>query len=150
MGPLTDSPRTPRSQDFFTLLQKVFQKEVASVDELEKIYGMETFEEGGRILFEGLRDVRDPVDVEQLVIEVCRVKDRLDTLNRLVTFDVDTWATLTVEQGSKELIVKIDGALREQRQTETVFRQLLAEISRRRGEYRDDDDDDDQGGLSGL
>ncbi|CAB0574363.1 hypothetical protein ACQXY3_10975 [Corynebacterium diphtheriae] len=120
------------------------------MDELEKIYGMETFEEGGRILFEGLRDVRDPVDVEQLVIEVCRVKDRLDTLNRLVTFDVDTWATLTVEQGSKELIVKIDGALREQRQTETVFRQLLAEISRRRGEYRDDDDDDDQGGLSGL
>lgn len=46
-------------------------------------------------------------------------------------------------------MLQVGGVLRELRQTEVVFKQLIAEVDRRRSAY-DDDDGDEAGGLSDL
>lgn len=111
---------------------------------------METFESGGRDLFAGMQDDRDPADVAALVVEACRVQDRLDRLHLMASRDDTEWGRiLPVDGGDGEWVLKIGAVLGELRQTETVFKQLLAEISRRRSLY-DDDDDDGEGGLADL
>lgn len=120
------------------------------VDELESIFDLETFEQGGRDLFAGLHDDRDPADVQALVVELCRVKDRLDRLHRMASRDDREWGRLLPRDGREgEFVLEVGGVLREQRQTEVVFKQIMAEISRRRSEY-DDGSLDDAGGLADL
>lgn len=119
------------------------------LDRLERLYEMETFERGGRDLWEHMNDPRDPADVTALVVEACRVKDRLDRLHRMATCDGREWGRLLPAEAEGEFVLKIGDVLREQRQTETVFKQLIAEIARRRSEY-DDDGEDEEGGLSDL
>lgn len=119
------------------------------LDHLENLYEMETFERGGRDLWENMNDPRDPADVTALVVEACRVKDRLDRLHRMSTRDDREWGRLLPTDMEGEFVLQVGGVLREQRQTETVFKQLIAEISRRRSEY-DDDGEDEAGGLSDL
>ncbi|WP_291478478.1 hypothetical protein [Corynebacterium sp.] len=118
-------------------------------DDLESLFDLETFEAGGRDLFEGLQDERDPVDVRSLVVELCRVKDRLDRLHRMASRDDREWGRVVPTDMDGEYVMKIDGVLRELRQTEIVYKQLMAEITRRRSEY-DDDDSDESGGLDDL
>lgn len=118
-------------------------------DDLESLFDLETFEAGGRDLFEGLQDERDPVDVRSLVVELCRVKDRLDRLHRMASRDDREWGRVVPTDMDGEFVMKIDGVLRELRQTEIVYKQLMAEITRRRSEY-DDDDSDESGGLDDL
>lgn len=118
-------------------------------DDLEAIFELETFEAGGRVLWDGMHDLRDSADVESLVIEACRVKDRLDRLHRMVSRDDSEWARVSLPEGKDEYVLQMSDLLREQRQTEVVFKQLLAEVARRRLDY-DDDDPDEEGGLSGL
>ncbi|QRP60583.1 hypothetical protein [Corynebacterium minutissimum] len=96
-----------------------------------------------------MNDPRDPADVTALVVESCRVKDRLDRLHRISTRDNREWGRLLPTEMEGEFVLKIGDVLREQRQTETVFKQLIAEIARRRSEY-DDDGEDEEGGLSDL
>lgn len=110
---------------------------------------LETFEAGGRTLWEGMHDSRDPEDVRALVVEMCRVKDRLDRLHRLSSRDSAEWARLVPADIDGEIVLHIDAVLREQRQTEIVFKQLTSEVSRRREAY-DHDDFDEEGGLSDL
>ena len=119
------------------------------LDHLESLYEMETFERGGRDLWGHMNDPRDPADVTALVVEACRVKDRLDRLHRMATRDDREWGRLLPTDMEGEFVLQIGGVLREQRQTETVFKQLIAEIARRRSEY-DDDGEDEEGGLSDL
>lgn len=111
----------------------------------------EAFHDGGRALFEGLYDARDSADVAALVVQACRMKDRLDRLHALASGDSDEWARIEFPCGTEEgeMVLKVGGVLRELRQTELGFKQVTAEICRRRLNY-DDDDDDDQGGLSDL
>lgn len=117
---------------------------------LEELFQLETFESGGRLLWEGMQDPRDPEDVRALVVEMCRLKDRLDRLHRLASEDGVEWARLVpVIESDGELVLRISDVLREQRQTEIVFKQLTAEVSRRREAY-DHDDADEAGGLSDL
>jgi hypothetical protein len=120
------------------------------VDDLESLFDLETFEQGGRELFAGLQDDRDPADVQSLVIELCRIKDRLDRLHRMSSRDDTEWGrVIPVMDSDTEFVLQVGGVLREQRQTEVVYKQLMAEISRRRSEY-DDGDADEEGGLSDL
>ena len=116
---------------------------------LENLYEMEAFERGGRDLWENMNDPSDPADVTALVVEACRVKDRLDRLHRMATRDDHEWGRLLPTDMEGEFVLQVGGVLREQRQTETVFKQLIAEIARRRSEY-DDDGEDEEGGLSDL
>ena len=119
-------------------------------DPLEEWFATETFETGGRALFDGLQDARDPADVHALVVEACRVQDRLDRLHRLSSRDDDTWGRiLPTPDNPGEFVLRLGPLLQEQRQTEVVFKQLTAEIWRRRSAY-DDDDADEEGGLADL
>ncbi|QRV71428.1 terminase small subunit [Corynebacterium phage CL31] len=119
-------------------------------DGLKALFELETFESGGRELWDGMQDARDPTDVVALVVEVCRVKDRLDRLHRLASRDDNEWGRISPHRDSDtEFVLEIGNVLREQRQTEVVFKQLVAEVNRRREAY-DYDDDDDSGGLSDL
>ena len=119
------------------------------MENLEEIFGLETFEAGGRELWGGMADGRDPSDVRALVVELCRIKDRLDRLHRMTSRDDSEWGRLIPQDREGEFVLEIGGALRELRQTAIVFKQLMAEISRRRSEY-DDDDLDGAGGLADL
>lgn len=119
-------------------------------DRLEALFELETFEAGGRELWDGMSDSRDPSDVVALVVETCRVKDRLDRLHRLASRDDHEWGRIIPHQDSDtEFVLEISNVLREQRQTEVVFKQLVAEVSRRRDAY-DNDDIDEEGGLADL
>lgn len=119
-------------------------------EDLEALFELETFEAGGRELWEGMSDDRDPADVVALVVETCRVKDRLDRLHRMASRDDREWGRILPQGDSEtEFVLEVSNVLREQRQTEIVFKQMIAEVSRRRSEY-DDDDPDEEGGLSDL
>lgn len=119
-------------------------------EDLEALFELETFEAGGRELWEGMSDDRDPADVVALVVETCRVKDRLDRLHRMASRDDREWGRILPQGDSEtEFVLEVSNVLREQRQTEIVFKQLVAEVNRRRSEY-DDDDADEAGGLSDL
>ncbi|WP_172796483.1 hypothetical protein [Corynebacterium glutamicum] len=63
-------------------------------DDLQALFELETFESGGRELWDGMRDPRDPADVVALVVETCRVKDRLDRLHRLGSRDDHEWGRI--------------------------------------------------------
>lgn len=120
-----------------------------SYPELEAAFAMESFEKGGRELWQGLRRSQDPQDVVALVVEACRVKDRLDRLHRLQERDSEEWGRLIPTDIAGEFVLKVGGVLRELRQSEIVFKQLLSEIDRRRSAYVDDAGDE-EGGLSDL
>lgn len=124
-------------------------KKVEDYTNFEALFELESFEAGGRKLWEGLHDEKDPDDVEALVFESCRVKDRLDRLHKLQRSDSIEWGRVIATDIEGEYVLKMGGVLRELRQTEIVFKQLLAEIHRRRALY-DDDDLAEEGGLSDL
>lgn len=119
------------------------------MNELDAMFELESFEAGGRKLHDGLADPSDPVDVDALVTEACRIKDRLDRLHRMADRDDTEWGKVLPTDNEGEFTLIMGGVLRELRQTEVVFKQVLAEISRRRSE-RDDDDPGEEGGLADL
>ncbi|MEQ7847733.1 hypothetical protein [Nocardioides kribbensis] len=67
----------------------------------------------------------DPSQLLQLE-EVCRAKDRLDRLDRLLSGDVDTWATVMHNARTEDYELKIDDALGKANSTATVMKQMLA------------------------
>ncbi len=91
---------------------------------------------GGAALYESLADPADSVELSALVLEAARIKDRLDRLDHLISGEEELWARLVAARGCDDAVleVKIDGAMTEARQLATVFRQMLAEVARRRGQ----------------
>lgn len=105
----------------------------------------------------------DPGGIKLLVEQVCRVADRLETLDRINRGDADALATLdlgrilaqeTPSGDRKAFYVEVSLTLRdtvgEERQQAKLFASLLSDIARQRaalpppppGEGSDDDDDD--------
>lgn len=98
---------------------------------------------GGAELVETLSAPTDSAEMRALITESARIKDRLDRLDRILGGDEELWARLVASRGGEQILeIRIDGALTEARQQATVFRQLLAEIARRRKEDSPRDDDD--------
>ncbi|MGV9666945.1 hypothetical protein [Nocardia niigatensis] len=91
---------------------------------------------GAAALYESLSDPTDTPELSALVLEAARIKHRLDRLDRLISGDEELWAYLVTAKGGDEAVleVRIDNAMTEARQQATVFRQMLAEIVRRRGQ----------------
>lgn len=105
--------------------------------------------DAGRKLYRSLHEDADPYSLTVLIVETCRIKDRLDLLNRLNTGDEDLWFHLAPTRGDNEVLeIKIDSGLQEARQLASVLRQNLAEIRRLRGEGTEPKDDDDLAGLA--
>ncbi|EGD24665.1 hypothetical protein [Prescottella equi] len=108
---------------------------------------------GGRQLFDELAVAADPYELTALIVEAARIKDRLDQLNRVMTGDEELWMRLVPSRGdSKVLEIRVDSAAQEARQLATVFRQMLADIERRRTGDGDSDgnSEKDHDDLEGL
>lgn len=100
---------------------------------------------GGRQLFEEMSREEDSYELTTLILETCRVKDRLDFCHRVLSGDNALWMRLIPSRGDSTVLeVRIDSAAQEARQLLTVYRQMLAEINRRRA----DDVDPDTGGYT--
>lgn len=89
-------------------------------------------ETAGRRLAESLTEDDDPAELLAMIEEAGRIKDRLDRLDALASGERDVWLHLTELRESGEYKISIDQPLQEARQLATVFRQMLAEIARRR------------------
>ncbi len=87
---------------------------------------------------EALRGARagiGPYELTALIVEAARIKDRLDRLHLVLTGDEELWMRLVPSRGDAEVLeVRVDGAAQESRQLATVFRQMLAEVQRRRSD----------------
>jgi len=83
---------------------------------------------------------RGSAAVLALILEACRIVDRLAKLDGLLSGRIDTWAHLesradrVVSEDVAVIELKVDSAAGEARQQASVLRQLLAEIHRRKGE----------------
>nr|WP_187702179.1 hypothetical protein [Dietzia sp. CQ4] len=86
----------------------------------------------GQRLAESLTEDEDPAELLAMIEEAGRIKDRLDRLDALASGEREVWLHLTELRESGEYKVSIDQPLQEARQLATVFRQMLAEIARRR------------------
>ena len=101
------------------------------------------FQTAGQELFLSLNRENEPFSIGVLVVEACRIADRLDALNELIVGAENVWMRLQ-EGRDGVLEVRMDSALQESRQQATTLRQLLAEIHRQRdGDDANPDDDDD-------
>lgn len=89
-------------------------------------------ETAGRLLAASLTEDDDPAELLAMIEEAGRIKDRLDRLDALASGQEELWLHLTELRESGEYKVSIDQPLQEARQLATVFRQMLAEIARRR------------------
>lgn len=86
------------------------------------------FAGGGSRLWDNVTEAHD-LDAVQLVQleEACRLKDRLDQLDRVLRGDGDVWVKIT-EDRDGDISIKVDSALVEARQQATVFKQMLAAL----------------------
>lgn len=99
---------------------------------------------GGRQLFDEMSLEADSYELTSLIIETCRVKDRLDLCHRVLSGEKALWMRLVPTRGDSTVLeVRIDSAAAEARQLLTVYRQMLTEIKRRRA----DDVDPGAGGY---
>ncbi|WP_052069851.1 hypothetical protein [Rhodococcoides fascians] len=64
-----------------------------------------------------------------LIAEASRLADVLEGLDRLIGGDVDTWTSISIPDGDKDLVLRIDAAVSERRQTVTVFRHVIAQLT---------------------
>lgn len=85
---------------------------------------------GGAALWAAITEAHTDLDATQLVQleEACRAKDRLDRLDRILSGDVDTWATVMHNARTEDYELKIDAALTQANATANLMKQLLAAL----------------------
>lgn len=91
--------------------------------------------EGGRALWTELAPGGQAGPGElTIIIEACRIRDRLDKLNRLLTGDANDWLELQEVKGHEGIAeIVIDKSLSEARQQALALKGLLAELRQMRG-----------------
>ncbi|QFG09030.1 terminase small subunit [Mycobacterium phage ThulaThula] len=96
---------------------------------------------GERLMAE-LAQPGDSYALTLLIVEACRMADRLEKYDALLEGREDAWMRLKLGRDTVE--VQVDKVLAEARQCATVFRHYLADIDRKRdGTPPGPDDDDD-------
>lgn len=63
-----------------------------------------------------------------LLEESCRIADRLEQLDRLLRGDVDTWTRIVSDREGSPVELRVDSALAEARQQQSVLRQLIVTL----------------------
>lgn len=105
---------------------------------------IDEFGPGGATLWAALHVDDDPADTTVLVVEACRMVDRLDRLNAAVhnggIFDL-------IERADAVLEVKVDSVLAEARQQALALQRILADIAKRRADVQTEPETD---GLADL
>ena len=64
-----------------------------------------------------------------MIAEAARMADQLEQLDAFIRGDVDAWAKVEIPGSGKTLVLKIDGAVSERRQSMTVFRHLIGQLT---------------------
>ncbi|HEU4422054.1 MAG TPA: hypothetical protein VFR67_05880, partial [Pilimelia sp.] len=83
----------------------------------------------GHRLWDELAGDRETAGRRVLVLQACRITDRLEALDQLLRGDAEQWLDIVATKGDpdrQELV--IDKALTEERQQATALKQLLAEL----------------------
>jgi hypothetical protein len=83
--------------------------------------------DAGRRLWSAMYDAERPGEQVALVVEACRIVDRLDRLDRLVRGDEYAWAYVRVNDDGEAALV-IDKALSEARQQAIALKLIVAEL----------------------
>ncbi|MFD6357933.1 hypothetical protein [Nocardia tengchongensis] len=99
----------------------------------------------GQKLWNALESDAASFETGVLVLEACRIADRLEHLARILDGDTEIWARIATGRDG-ELELRVDSAMQEARQQAGTLRQLLAEIFRRRDGAPPQENDD----LDGL
>lgn len=83
----------------------------------------------GSKLWREVCKVHDLAQPELVILEeACRIADRLDRLDALLTGNADAWLKFQVNEDGTEVTVAIDSALSESRQQANVLKQLVAAL----------------------
>ena len=90
-----------------------------------------------------LHEDGDSAELTALIVEACRIKDRLDLLDASLGLD---GILRIIEKDDGVVEVRVDNAMAEARQQAGALRQLLNDIAKRRGVGGGDEDD----GLADL
>lgn len=87
--------------------------------------------ERGRVLFDALKDARkfDPAESVMLV-ELCRMADRLDRLDKLVSGEASMWASIVERHNGRSHTYELhlDDSLAEARQLAQTFLRLAGAL----------------------
>jgi hypothetical protein len=87
----------------------------------------------GQKLWTDLNDgTRGPGEIA-LIEEACRIADRLDILDRVLTGDQSAWMTLRSDDDGTETVIVIDQVLTQARMHATTLRGLVAELRQSAG-----------------
>jgi hypothetical protein len=93
----------------------------------------------GRRLWEELGGEGETAGRRVLILQACRIADRLDALDRLLAGDARDWLEIVETKGNperQELV--IDKALAEERGQATTLKQLIAELRQSGGTEQQD------------
>jgi hypothetical protein len=83
----------------------------------------------GEQLWKDLRGDSLSPELRVLLEEACRIADRLDNLDGLISGDADSWVSLVEDRGDPERqYVVIDKPLAEARQHALALKQLITEL----------------------
>ncbi len=84
---------------------------------------------GGETLWRSVCEHHILTEVQRVqLLEACRMKDRLDALDLILTGDVDTWATLTLDLNGEVYVLRINAALQRANDTANSMKQLIAAL----------------------
>ncbi|MDV8005035.1 hypothetical protein [Rhodococcus sp. IEGM 1318] len=96
-------------------------------DELAEIFEPIELGQVGQAYWDEMTAEARTVAELSMIAEGARISDRLRMLDRAISGDDDTWATLVAARDNdEELVIRIDGALQEARQQATTLRQINA------------------------
>ncbi len=83
----------------------------------------------GRRLWRELCEANEFGPEERVLLEeACRIADRLDRLDALISGDEDAWLRFRVNDDGTQVKVVIDSALSEARQQANVLKQIIAAL----------------------
>lgn len=73
-----------------------------------------------------LEDETNPM--REVALQACRTADRLDDLDRVLTGRAECWVTFEERFSGTEVLVKLDGALSEERQQSQAMARLISAL----------------------
>jgi hypothetical protein len=83
----------------------------------------------GRALWNALhRDVRRDAATDALVLEACRIADRLDRLDAMLRGSEDEWLRFQLPSEDAEIVLTVNPVLAECRQQATALQRLLDKL----------------------
>lgn len=82
----------------------------------------------GAALWEELAKLKLDAGRRVLAEEMCRVADRMETLDKILQGDGEVWAYLVTDLFTEETSLKINGAVSEARAQQDNYRKMLATL----------------------